>query len=86
MDNVKPLGLLHSLPIPDRPWGSISMDFLGPFPKSKGYDYLWVVICRLTGMVHLIPCTTKTRASELGYLFLKEIIQLHGVPDSIVSD
>jgi hypothetical protein len=82
----KPAGLLHSLPVPDRPWGSISMDFLGPFPKSEGYDYLWVIVCRLTGMVHLIPCTTKTHASELAYIFLKEVVRLHGVPDSIVSD
>ena len=37
--NKKPVGLLHSLPIPTRPWGSIGMDFIGPFPKSKGYDY-----------------------------------------------
>ncbi|EIN05666.1 ribonuclease H-like protein, partial [Punctularia strigosozonata HHB-11173 SS5] len=84
--NRKPEGLLHSLPIPSRPWGSVAMDFLGPFPKSRGHDYLWVIICRLTGMVHLVPCNTKTTASELAYLFLKEVVQLHGVPDSIVSD
>ena len=84
--NSRPAGLLHSMPIANRPWGSIAMDFLGPFPKAKGFDYLWVVIDRLTSMVHLIPCTTKTRASELAYLFLKEIVRLHGLPDSIVSD
>ena len=31
--NSKPTGLLHSLPIPDRPWQSIGMDFMGPLPK-----------------------------------------------------
>jgi hypothetical protein len=85
-ENKKPSGLLHSLPIPDRPWGSISMDFVGPFPKSEGFDYLWVIVCRLTGMIHLIPTTTKVRASELAYIFLKEIVRLHGVPDTIISD
>jgi hypothetical protein len=84
--NAKPKGLLHSLPIPTQPWASISMDFLGPFPKSQEFDYLWVVVCRLTGMTHLIPCTTKTKASELAYMFLKDIVRLHGVPASIVSD
>ena len=43
--NRVPVGLLHSLPIPSRPWGSIAMDFVGPFPKSNNHDYLWVVIC-----------------------------------------
>jgi hypothetical protein len=84
--NAKPQGLLHSLPVPEQPWSSISMDFLGPFPRSNGYDYLWVIVCRLTGMTHLMPCTTKTRASELAYTFLKEIVRLHGVPASIVLD
>jgi hypothetical protein len=48
-------GLLHSLPIPKQPWESIAMDFVGPFPELGGYDYLWVVICHLTLMVHLVP-------------------------------
>ncbi|KAI6114552.1 hypothetical protein F5141DRAFT_984367, partial [Pisolithus sp. B1] len=37
-------GLLHSLPVPRRPWGSIAMDFMGPFPPSDRHDYLWVHI------------------------------------------
>lgn len=81
-----PAGLLHSMPIPSRPWGSIGMDFVGPFPKSLGYDYLWVVICRLTSMVHLIPIHTTVKASELAWLFVRDIVRLHGLPDSIVSD
>ena len=79
-------GLLHSLPIPARPWGSIAMDFVGPFPESSGYDYLWVVICRLTSMVHLVPIRTTTTASELAQLYIREIVRLHGLADSIVSD
>ncbi|KAJ3502631.1 hypothetical protein NLJ89_g8798 [Agrocybe chaxingu] len=39
--NKKPSGKLHSLPIPTKPWDSIGMDFIGPFPESKGYNYLW---------------------------------------------
>ena len=70
----RPVGLLHSLPIPNRPWGSIGMDFIGPFPKSQGYDYLWVVICRLTSMVHLIPVNTTVKASELASIYVKEVV------------
>ena len=42
--NSKLAGLLHSLPIPDRLWQSIEMDFMGPIPKSNNFDYLLVVI------------------------------------------
>ena len=79
-------GLLHQLPIPETPWSSISMDFVGPFPDSLGYNYLWVVVCRLTSQVHLVPVKTTTNALELAYEFLKEIVRLHGLPKSIVSD
>lgn len=82
----KPAGLLHGMPIPQRPWQSIAMDFVGPFPKSGGYDYLWVVICRLTSSVHLIPTVTKVKASELAWMYVRDIVRLHGVADSIVSD
>ena len=42
--NSKPTGLLHSLLIPDRPWQSIGMDFMGPLLKSNNFDYLLVII------------------------------------------
>jgi hypothetical protein len=86
LENKKPAGLLHSLPIPSQPWESIAMDFLGPFPKSELFDYLWVVVCRLTGMVHLIPCTTRSCALDLAVLYMRDVVRLHGVPKSIVSD
>jgi len=84
--NQQPPGLLHPMPIPSQPWESIGMDFVGPFPPSKGHDYLWVVICRLTSMVHLIPVTVTIKASELAFLYLAQIVRLHGLPLSIVSD
>jgi hypothetical protein len=81
-----PAGKLHSLPIPTKPWDSIGMDFIGPFPESRGFNYLWVIICRMTSMVHLIPVNTTTTASELSWIYLREIVRLHGLPSSIVSD
>ena len=43
-DTLKPQGFLHSLPIPDKPWQSVGMDFMGPLPQSQGNDYLLVII------------------------------------------
>src|SRR6266571_6237111 len=79
-------GLLHPLLTLDTPWSSIAMDFTGPFPMSLGYDYLWVIICRLTSNVHLIPIKTTMNALELAFIFLHKVIRLHGLPHSIVSD
>ena len=84
--NQKPTGKLHPLPIPIKPWDSIGMDFVGPFPEIKGYNYLWVIICRMTSMVHLVPVNTKMSATELSWKYVREIVRLHGLPSSIVSD
>lgn len=72
--------------VPSKPWESVGMDFLGPFPSSEGYNYLLVVICRLTSMVRLIPTTTDVRASGVARLYYKHIWIDYGLPKSIVSD
>ena len=79
-------GLLHNMPIPSRPWQSVGMDFVGPFPDCGGYNYLWVVLCRLTSLVHLVPVTVRTTATELAWCYTKDVVRLHGMPESIVSD
>ena len=55
-------------------WGSIVMDFIGPFPPSKGFDYMWVMLCRLMSMVHLILVNMTIRASQLTCVYVKEIV------------
>jgi len=82
----KPKGLLHSLPILEAPWQSIAMDFVGPFPECMGYDYLLVVICRLTSLIHLLPTNTNAKSTDIAWLFLKDIVRIHGLPETIVSD
>ena len=62
------------------------MDFMGPLPMSKNYNYLLVIIDRLTFQVHLVPTTTCLTAKEVVWLFLMEVVRLHGVPKSIISD
>ena len=82
-----PAGLLHPLPIPTRPWGSIGMDFIGPLPPSpEGYNFIWVVVDQLSTMVHLVALKTSATATEVAKRYLKEIVRLHGVASSIVSD
>ena len=84
--NSKPTGLLHSLPIPDRLWQSIGMDFMGPLPKLNNINYLLVIIDQLMSQVHLVPTTTTVTARGVMWLILKEVMRLHGIPESIVSD
>ena len=82
----KPFGLLQPLPIPTRPWSSISMDFIVKLPKSKGFDSIFVVVCRLTKQAHFIPCKESMSSSDLADLYINNIFKLHGLPDDIISD
>ena len=54
-DTIKPAGLLQPLPISDKPWLDISMDFITSLPKSHGYDVILVVVDRLAKFVHFMP-------------------------------
>ena len=67
--NAKPFGKLHPLPVPIKPWDSIRMDFIRPFPELKDFNHLWVIICQMTSMVHLIPVYIKMKASELSWVY-----------------
>lgn len=90
--NTKPpCGKLHTLPIPTKPWDSIGMDFVGPFPEVAGddgrqFNYLWVIVCHMTSMVHLIPVHTTMTVRQLSGIYMREVVRLHGLPSSIVSD
>jgi transposase InsO family protein len=82
----RPFGLLQPLPVPHRPWGSLSTDFITDLPDVRGVNAVLVVVCRLTKMAHFIACTKSETASSTAALMLNHVVKLHGLPDDIVSD
>ncbi|TYK05232.1 pol protein [Cucumis melo var. makuwa] len=83
----RPAGLLQPLSVPGWKWESVSMDFITGLPRTlKGYTVIWVVVDRLTKSAHFVPGKSTYTASKWGQLYKAEIVRLHGVPVSIVSD
>lgn len=83
----KPHGKPSLLDVPDEPWQSISIDFCGPFPKTKsGNDYIMGVICNLTREAILIPCKKEISASATTELFIQHVMRRCGLPKSVNSD
>ncbi|CAM8986776.1 unnamed protein product [Rhodiola kirilowii] len=63
------------------------MDFITGLPSMrKGYDSIWVIVDRLTKKSHFIPVKTSYSSEQYARIYIDEIVRLHGVPISIISD
>ena len=80
-------GLLKPLPIPDRNWEQVSIDFIVKLPLTPdGFDAITVCVDRLSKMAHFIASHTTDNALVVSQLYLEHIFRLHGLPKVIVSD
>ncbi|KAG8491584.1 hypothetical protein CXB51_014656 [Gossypium anomalum] len=82
-----PTGLLQPIMIPEWKWDRVTMDFVSGLPLSTSKkDAIWVVVDRLTKSAHFIPVRKDFSLDKLAELYVSQIVRLHGVPISIVSD
>jgi hypothetical protein len=84
--NSAPAGLLQPLPIPDQVWEDVAMDFITGLPNSCGYTVIMVVIDRLTKYSHFMAQKTDYTSKSVAETFMNQVVKLHGIPKSIVSD
>ena len=63
------------------------MDFIvGLPPTQKNFNSIWVIVDRLTKSTHFLPVRIDYRPSDYAELYFNQIVRLHGVPRTIVSD
>ena len=87
IEHQRPSGTLQPVEIPQWKWDHISMDFIVGLPRiPRGLDYIWVIVDKLTKSAHFIPINIRFSLEKLTSLYISEIVKLHGVPSSIVSD
>ena len=82
----KPYGKTHPLPVPNKPWEIIGVDFIVSLPSSQNCTCIMVVADHLTKMIHLVPCSDVPTADLTAKMLLFNIFRYHGFPRIIISD
>ena len=82
----RPYRSLKQLLILEKPWNSISMDFIEKLPASSGYTAILVVVDRLTKQSIFIPTHNTITSAQLTQLFVLHVFSKHGVPSHVTSD
>jgi hypothetical protein len=85
-EHLHPAGLLRPLEVPSSVWSDISMDFIEGLPKVGGKSVILMVVDRFSKYAHFIPLAHPYSASTVARAFFDDIVRLHGIPLSIVSD
>lgn len=78
---------LQPLPVPQKPWEEITIDFVTGIPATKAkHDAILVVVDRLSKMARFIPTTKTANTEETAHLLVRNIFCLWGRPKIVISN
>ncbi|SGY12319.1 BQ5605_C011g06465 [Microbotryum silenes-dioicae] len=80
------LGVSHALAVLDGLMQEVALDFVGPLPKSQGFDMLLTITDCLSGYTRLIPSLAADTAKDIAEHFHEGWHRFFGPPTRIVSD
>jgi hypothetical protein len=83
----KPYGLLQPLPAPEKPWHTVTFDFIVKLPKtSQGNDDICVFGDQLHKMVHFVACKKALSAKDFAELYVNHVFRFHGLSCEFITD
>lgn len=81
-----PIGLLQPIRLPTKVWDEVTMDFIERLPHSERVNTIMVIVDRLSKYTHFIALRHSFTAISVAVFVFKEIVCLHGILQSIISD
>jgi hypothetical protein len=79
-------GLLQPLPVPQGVWTDVALDFIEALPRVGGKSVILTVVDRFSKYCHFIPLAHSYSAESVAQAFFADIVRLHSIPQSMVSD
>jgi hypothetical protein len=87
VEHRRPTGLLQSLPILEKKWEVLTINFITKLPRTKRkHDSIMVVFDRLTKTTNFVSLKMTHTVANISENYMREIDRLHGIPKEIVSD
>ena len=77
---------MEPLPIAERPWDNVTIDFNIGLPKSEENDSIIVVVDKFSKYATFIAASTDCTVDEIARLFFKHVVKYWGLPKYIISD
>ncbi|KAK3553387.1 hypothetical protein QTP70_003551 [Hemibagrus guttatus] len=81
-----PAGKLLPLPVPNRPWSHLGIDFIVDLPASEGCTCVLVIVDRFSKACRLMPLPGPPTALETAEYLFNHVFRYYGLPEDIVSD
>jgi hypothetical protein len=83
----KPYGLLQPLLVLEKPWHTVTFDFIVKLPKTNwGNDRICVFVDKLTKLVHFVACKEEVSVKEFAELYVDHVFRLHGLSREFITD
>ncbi|WMV38354.1 hypothetical protein MTR67_031739 [Solanum verrucosum] len=88
VEHQRPGGLAQNIELPEWKCEMINMNFITSLPRSRRqHDSIWVnIVDRMTKSTHFLPVKTTHSTEDYARLYIQEVVRLHRVPVSIISD
>ena len=82
----KPYGCLKQLPVLEKLWNSISMDFIKHLPASSGFMSILIIVDCLSKQGIFIPTVDEITMLQLAKLFIIHVFSKHRVLLHVTCD